>query len=193
MTKVTALLILGALLVAACATGKDRMLRGAYYGVEYSTVAEAEAVRRAARASALAEIKALPQPLVASTLRISIPSLAAMHAHQASLGGATNSYQIDFFVSDARESALFIAEAIKRRGLYVNVEIVEESASSSVPVPMPNIDRLYFRLGSTTAGQYYFSSERVGQVVVNGDASASSAGGFVQGLLSQVTALALAG
>lgn len=118
MTKVTALLILGAFLVAACATGKDRMLRGAYYGVEYSTVAEAEAVRRAARASALAEIKALPQPLVESTLRISIPSLAAMHAHQASLGGATNSYQIDFFVSDARESALFIAEAIMRRGLY---------------------------------------------------------------------------
>ena len=115
-----------------------------------------------------------------------------MRAYRDALGNVIDSYQLDFYLSDAYEGAVFMADAIKRRGLYANVEVSDAPASSSVPVPMPNRDLLYFRLGTTAVGQLYFSSERVGHVVVNGDASSATAGGFVQGLLDQITTLALA-
>jgi hypothetical protein len=48
------------------------MMRGTFYGVEHSTVGEAEQVRSSARSTVLTEITPLPSPLVKRKLTISI-------------------------------------------------------------------------------------------------------------------------
>ena len=196
MSKLVLIAIVSSLVAACAGTGGGLPYRSSYYGVQHSTIDEARAVRSSARATALTEIAPLSVPLVDRTLIVNAPTITAVKAHRDAVDppGLTKPAQgyRDFYDWDTRDSVVFVANAIKRRGLYKGVEIVDMDASPSVPLPTASRDYLFLKFNPQTIGsQLYFVSERTGQVIVAGDASAPSAGRFVQSVLDQITTYAL--
>lgn len=190
--------IVGAVLVlSGCATsGPNAMLRGSFYGVEFHNVGEAEQVQRNARAVALAEIAPLPAPLVDKKLIVSVPSFQAMSAYRDVVDppawNKAAKYVRDFYDQEFVASTNFVANAIRKRGLYQSVEIIDAQTNSPEPVPSSEKDYLYWKFNPTTWGaQMYLNSEKSGQVALSGDGAAPTLGGAIKALVNSVASAAL--
>ena len=185
-----------AVAVVSCSfSGPGAMLRGTYYGVEYSTVSEAEQVRSRARSTALAEITPLPSPLIKKKLTVSIPTLASLRKYRNAVDPPAwykaAQYGRDFLDKDLADSAEFLGEAIRQRRLYESVEIIDVEVSAPEPTPTPVSDHLYWRFNPVMWGsQIFFTSVKTGRFAVTPDNSASSLRDSTESLINTISRLA---
>ncbi len=190
-------LIASVMLLAGCASNPSvQVVKGTYFGVPHSTLTEAEQVRANARAAALAEVTPLPSPLVQRDLVVSIPSLEALKAYRDVVDppawNKVAQYGRDYGDRAVRAQMVLYADAIRKRGMYRNVEIVDGGSLSVFPATSAGKDVLYNSYSSSAyAAQLYFASTKTGAVQVQADAAAATLGKQVQGVMDQVASLAL--
>lgn len=192
-----AVIALAALLFGCATTSPNtQLMKGAYFGVPHSTVVEAEQVRANAATAALAEVVPLPTPLVNRTLVVSIPSLDALKAYRDVVDppawNKPAQYARDYMDRTVRAQIVLFSDALRKRGLYQRVEVVDGGSLTVLPKPTAERDALYNVFGvNAFSTQLFFASEKAGAVLVTVDAAAPTLGKQVQGVLDQVTALAL--
>lgn len=195
MSRLAVIALVALLFGCATTNPNTQVLRGSYFGVPHSTVVEAKQIRANAAAATIAEIVPLPAPLVNRTLVVSIPSLDALKAYRDAVDPSAWNKPAQYARNmdrAVRAQIVLFSDAIRKRGLYQRVEVVDGGSLTVLPKPTAERDALYNGFGvNAFSTQLFFASEKAGAVLVTVDAAAPTLGKQVQGVLDQVTAVAL--
>jgi hypothetical protein len=193
MNKISLLFVLSTALLSGCAANYT------FEGQKYDSKEKFQAAVRGKYSNAVARVSSLPEPVSQKKLLFGLPTVPVMNEASANWYKASNGSSLSGLSKEMIENLnaanyqglKVFYEAVAKRNIYNEVQLVDLSSMNGAIAPSSNADVIYMVEPERGSGQWFFSSQRRGKQIFAFDRSSPGIEGKVNAFIQAVQAQAV--